>query len=65
VRDGDDATLIFCPNTLNSYIDSANVSGQTVRPSLNGESCRFSFSTGFAFSNVTALEIFDAQVSLS
>jgi hypothetical protein len=41
VRDGDDATLNFCPNTLNSYFDSANVSGQTVRPSLNKESVGF------------------------
>jgi hypothetical protein len=35
VRDGDDATLNFCPNTLNSYFASDNVSVQTVRPSLN------------------------------
>jgi hypothetical protein len=60
VRDEDDAKLNFCPNTLNSYFASANVSGQTVRPSLNEESSGFSSSTGFAFSNVTPLEVFDA-----
>jgi hypothetical protein len=59
-RDGDDATLNFCPNTLNLYFASVNVPGQTVRPSLNEESGGFSSSTGFGFSNVTPLEVFDA-----
>jgi hypothetical protein len=50
----------FCPNTLNSYFSLANVPGQIVRPSLSEESGGFSSSTGFAFSNVTPLEVFDA-----
>jgi hypothetical protein len=60
VRDKDDAPLNFCPNTLNSYFALSNVPGQTVHPSLNEESGGFSPSTGFAFSNVTPQEVFDA-----
>jgi hypothetical protein len=60
VRDGNDATLNFCPKTLNSYFASANVPGQTVCPSFDEKSGEFSSSTGFAFSNVTPLEVFDA-----
>jgi hypothetical protein len=45
---------------VNSYFASANVPGQTVRPSLNEESDWFSSSAGFDFSNVTRLEVFDA-----
>jgi hypothetical protein len=58
VRDGNNATLIFCPNTQNSYFASANVPGQTVRLSLNEESGGFLSGTGFYFSNVTSLEVF-------
>jgi hypothetical protein len=55
VRDGDDAPLNFCPNTMNSYFASADI-----RPSLNEESGGFLSSAGFAFSNVNPLEVFDA-----